>query len=49
MKTTGELRAEAARLRELVRTVRDPVLLEEMRELIEELEARARELDNGSS
>jgi hypothetical protein len=48
MKTAGELRAEADHLRDMTRRVSDPVLLEAIRELIEELEACAREADNGA-
>lgn len=49
MKTAGDFRAEAERLRELAKTVTDSVALREMRQLIDELEARAREVENGSS
>ena len=49
MRTAGEFRAEAERLRGLAREVTDPVTLEALRELIGELEARARDLENGSS
>jgi hypothetical protein len=48
MKTAGEFRAEAQRLHDRARSVRDPDLLAMIRELIEELEARARELENGA-
>jgi hypothetical protein len=48
MKTAGELRAEAEHLRDLARSVGDSYLFEAIRELIEELEARARELENGA-
>jgi hypothetical protein len=48
MTTAGELRAEAERLRDIGRGVSDSVLLEALRELIEELEARAREVENGA-
>ena len=48
MKTAGELREEAEHWRELARNVTDPVTLEAIRELIEELEALARELDDGA-
>lgn len=48
MKTAGEFRAEAQRLRDVARSVRNPDLLEAIRELIEELEARAREVENGA-
>lgn len=49
MKTAGDFRAEADRLRELARSVIDPDALTALQDMIEELEARARELDNGSS
>lgn len=48
MNTAGELRAEAEHWREIACGVRDPDLLEAIRELIGELEARARELENGA-
>lgn len=48
MKTAGELCAEAQHLREVARSVSDPDLLAQIQELIEELEARARELENGA-
>jgi hypothetical protein len=49
MKTAGDYRAEAERLREQAKNVTHPAVLQVMRELIAELEARARELENGSS
>jgi hypothetical protein len=48
MRTAGELRAESEHLRDLARSVSDADVLEKIRELIEELEARARELENGA-
>ena len=48
MKTAGDYRAEAERLRGLAATVTDPQALKAMQDLIEELEARARELENGT-
>ena len=45
MITGGEHRAEAARLRDLARDVTDPALLIALRDMINELEARARELE----
>jgi hypothetical protein len=49
MKTAGDFRAEAEHLRELAKGVTDAALLQAMHEQIDELEARARELENGSS
>jgi hypothetical protein len=50
MKTAGEYRTEAERLRELAKAMTtQPALLQAMQDLIDELEARARALDNGSS
>jgi hypothetical protein len=48
MKTAGELRADAQRWRDTARRITDPDLLQMIEELIEELEARARELDDGA-
>jgi hypothetical protein len=48
MKTAGELLGEAQRLRDLERDANDPEVLAELRALIVELEARARELENGA-
>lgn len=48
MKTAGEFRAEAQRLRNVERGVTDPQVLAELREMIVELEARAREMENGA-
>jgi hypothetical protein len=48
MKTAGELRAEAEHWRDLARHTTDLAALEAIRELIEELEARAREIDDGA-
>ena len=47
MSTAGELRTEAQRLRDLTRGTADPEILAELRALIAELEARAREIENG--
>lgn len=48
MKTAGEFRAEAQRLRDLERDARDPEIRAELRALIEELEACARDMENGA-
>jgi hypothetical protein len=48
MKTAGELRAEAQHLRDIARSVTDSDLVEQIRELIEELETRAREVEDGA-
>ena len=48
MKTAGELRVEAERWRDIARVVTDPDLLERIQELIEELEARVREMEDGA-
>jgi hypothetical protein len=48
MKTAGEFRAEAEHLRDVARSVDAPDLLEAIQELIEELEAHARESENGA-
>jgi len=48
MKTAGELRADAKRWRDVARSATDPDLLEMIQELVEELEARARELEDGA-
>lgn len=47
MKTAGEFRAEAQHLRDMAPDVTDPILRAAMYRLIEELERRARELENG--
>jgi hypothetical protein len=47
VKTAGEFLAEAQRLRDIERGTTDPQVLTELRVLIAELEARARELENG--
>ncbi len=47
MKTVGELRAEAQHLRDLATRVTDVQILEAINKLVEELERRARELENG--
>jgi len=48
VKTAGELRAEAQRLRDLERGTIHPEVLAKLRELIAVLEARAREMENGA-
>jgi hypothetical protein len=48
VKTAGELRADADRWRENARRVTDPDLLQMIHELIKELEARARSLEDGA-
>ena len=48
MKTAGELRVEAERWRDIARGVTDSNLREAIQELIEELEARAREMEDGA-
>lgn len=48
MNTAGDYRAEAERLRELTKDMTDPEALAAMRDMIEELEARARDLENGA-
>ena len=47
MKTAGDFRADSARLRERAREATDPEVVTKLRELVAELEARARELENG--
>ena len=49
MKTAGELRAEAARLRILAQDTTDPRALAEIKLLIAEYEQRARLMDNGGA
>lgn len=49
MATGGELRAEAARMRELARTLTDPEALKELNLLIAELERRARAAGDGDA
>ena len=49
MPTAAELRAEAEHVRALARTTSDPVVLTEIRLLIEELESRSRALGNGGT
>ena len=46
MKTASELRAQAQRWREVIETVRDSDVARMIRELIEELESRARNLED---
>ena len=48
MKTAGELRADAKRWRDVACGATDPDLIEMIQELVEELEARARELEDGA-
>lgn len=48
MKTAGEFRAEAQRLRDLERGTTDPQVLTELRALIAELEAHARAMEDGA-
>jgi hypothetical protein len=47
MKTAGELLAEVQLLRDLERGISDPQVLTELRALIAELEARARQMEDG--
>jgi hypothetical protein len=47
MKTAGEFRAQAQRLRDLERDTIDPQVLAKLRELIAVLETRARTMENG--
>lgn len=49
MRTVGELRAEAQHLRDLARGVSDLQVLEAINKLVEELERRVRELENGGN
>ncbi|HEX5318193.1 MAG TPA: hypothetical protein VFW46_03495 [Stellaceae bacterium] len=49
MKTAGEFRAEAARLRELAKTVDQDELRDAILELLDEVERYLRHLENGSS
>jgi methionine aminopeptidase len=46
MKTAGELHAEAQHLRDIARGVSAREVLEKIEEMIAELEARARELED---
>jgi hypothetical protein len=48
MKTAGEFRAEAEHWRAVARHVSDRELLEEIQKFVEELEARAREVEDGA-
>lgn len=48
MRTAGDYRAEAERLRELANTVTDQTLLSAIAALIDELELYARGLENGA-
>jgi len=48
MKTAGEFRADAERWRDVARCVIDPELLQMIHKLIGELEARAREMEDGA-
>ena len=47
MKTAAELRNEAERIREFALTVTDAEVLEEVLAMAEELEGRAREIEEG--
>ena len=47
MKNPAELRNEAARIREFALTVTDAEVLEEIQTMAEELERRAREIEEG--
>ena len=47
MKTAAELRNEAERIREFALTVTDAEVLEEVQAMAEELESRAREIEEG--
>jgi hypothetical protein len=49
MALAAELRAEAARLRELLRAVSDPAASAAIMEMIDELEGRAKAMDNGGA
>jgi hypothetical protein len=48
MPTAGELRAEAQYLRELAARMPDPQLREQIQLLIDELESRARQMEDGA-
>ena len=47
VKTATELDNEAGRIREFALTVTDPEVLEEVLAMVEELERRAREIEEG--
>jgi len=49
MRTAGEFRAEAQHLRSLAARVTDDVLLDMIQQLIDALEARAREIDEDNA
>jgi len=49
MATAAELRAEAAHLRAILGRVGDPDVSAAIRAMIEELESRAKETDNGGA
>ena len=49
MASATELREEAAHLRTLLLSVTDPAALAAIREMIDELENRAKEMDNGGA
>jgi hypothetical protein len=49
MKTAGELRAEAQRFRDLEKGTIHPEVRAKLRELIAELEARARQMEDGAA
>jgi hypothetical protein len=48
MASAAELRAEAAHLRDLLREVTDPAASTAIKEMVDELESRAKETANGS-
>lgn len=49
MATAAELRADAARLRSISARVSDPAELAAIKAMIDELEGRAKEMDNGEA
>ena len=49
MAKAASLRAEAERIRKMAQGFTDPHVLAEMQDLIDELEGRARTLDNGDA
>ena len=48
MKTIGDLRADAQHLRDVKKGITHPGVLAKLRELIAEVEARARKAENGA-